>query len=175
MEGGPAFICHGTPSRMTAAAARWVSAEHAKPETVSNSGCNVRCPTSHDAGEPQVGLTASCHEPVTIMCICFEIRVDEANSVHLAGQPTSGSADESKRQCESWSLTRCRYCQAFLMWRPGRSAWNAARSLSFSSLIGCPKLKHGASLRHSIAVTRDHLFCPATPKARSRSCRDATA
>jgi hypothetical protein len=42
--GGQAFACRGKDRvGLTDAAVRWVSAEHAKPEIVFYTGCNMKC------------------------------------------------------------------------------------------------------------------------------------
>ncbi len=50
--GGQAFACRGKDRvRLTDAAAQWVSAEHARPEIVFYTGCNVKCSDQQRCGK----------------------------------------------------------------------------------------------------------------------------
>ncbi len=44
---------------------------------------------------PKIGRFGLYHDSITILCICFVIRVDGASPSHFAGLATSGSADVS--------------------------------------------------------------------------------
>ena len=51
--GGQAFVCCGKDRvELTDVAARWVSAEHAKPKIVFCTGCKVKCSDQQRCGKP---------------------------------------------------------------------------------------------------------------------------